>query len=89
MKRSESIKKLREFGLLIGLTFPIFFGLILPAISGHDLKAWTLFVGIPSLLIGVLKPNLLFYPYQYWMLLGNYLGWINSRIILTQELYDY
>ena len=81
-KSSISKKQLREFGLLIGIGFPIFIGWLIPAISGHLFKTWSLWVGIPSLLLGIIKPSLLFYPYKGWMILGLVLGWINSRIIL-------
>ena len=82
MKSSISKKQLREFGFLIGFGFPILIGWILPTISGHFFRSWTLWVGIPTLTLGILKPNLLFYPYKAWMALGHVLGWINSRIIL-------
>ena len=81
-KSSISKKQLREFGLLIGIGFPIFIGWLIPAISGHLFKTWSLWVGIPSLLLGIIKPSLLFYPYKGWMILGLILGWINSHIIL-------
>ena len=83
MKGSISKKQLREFGFLIGLGFPILIGWIIPAISGHFFRTWTLWIAIPSLIIGTLKPRLLFYPYKAWMALGFALGWINSRIILA------
>ena len=37
---------------------------------------------MPSLIIGIINPSLLFYPYKVWMKLGHILGWVNSRIIL-------
>ena len=82
MKESISKKQLREFGFLIGFGFPIFIGWIIPAISGHLFRSWSLYIGCPSLILGILKPSLLFYPYKAWMKLGHALGWINSRIIL-------
>ena len=82
MKSSISKKQLREFGLLIGLGFPIFIGWILPGIGGHLFKFWSLWVGVIFLILGIINPRLLFYPYQAWMALGNALGWVNSRIIL-------
>ena len=82
MKESISKKQLREFGFLIGFGFPIIFGWIIPAISGHIFRSWSLWIGCPSLIIGILKPSLLFYPYKAWMKLGHALGWINSKIIL-------
>ena len=82
MKNSISRKQLREFGFLIGLGFPMLIGWVLPAIGGHAFRTWTIWVGIPALILGISKPLLLFYPYKGWMELGNALGWINSRIIL-------
>ena len=76
------LKKLRDFGILIGFVFPILIGWILPAISGHLFRTWTLWIGIPSIILSMFKPTLLFYPYQLWMSLGHVLGWINSRLIL-------
>ena len=82
MKASISKKQLREFGFLIGFGFPILIGWIIPLIGGHLFRPWTLWIGIPSMMIGILYPRLLFYPYKVWMFLGHALGWINSRIIL-------
>ena len=82
MKKSISKKQLREFGFLIGFGLPIFIGWIIPAISGHPFRSWSLWVGCPSLILGIMKPSLLFHPYKIWMKLGNALGWINSRVIL-------
>ena len=82
MKESISKKQLQEFGLLIGFGFPIIIGWIIPSIIGHFFRMWTLWISIPFLIIGILKPRLLFYPYKLWMVIGVALGWINSRIIL-------
>ena len=81
MKESISKKQLQEFGFLIGFGFPIIIGWIIPAIGGHLFRSWSLWVGCPSLILGILKPSFLFYPYRVWMKLGHALGWINSRII--------
>ena len=82
MKESISKKQLREYGFLIGFGFPIIIGWLIPFINGDFFRVWTLFISIPFLIIGILKPSLLFYPYKTWMLIGVALGWINSRIIL-------
>ena len=82
MKETISNKQLREFGFLLGFGFPIIIGWLLPAINGHLFRPWSLWIGIPSLLLGIQKPHLLYYPYKGWMTLGHALGWINSRIIL-------
>jgi len=82
MKESISKKQLRKFGFLIGFGIPIVLGWAIPAISGHMFRTWTLLIGISSLLLGILKPLLLYYPYKVWMKLGHFLGWINSSVIL-------
>ena len=35
-----------------------------------------------ALILGIISPPLLYYPYKSWIELGNALGWINSKIIL-------
>ena len=82
MKGSIYKKQLREFGFLIGFGFPILIGWVLPSIGGHLFRSWTLWIGIPSLMIGIFNPRLLFYPYKGWMKIGHVLGSVNSRIIL-------
>ena len=82
MKEITSKKQLREFGLLIGFGFPILIGWLIPSLFGHQFRTWTLWIGVPGLLIGLSAPRLLHYPYKGWMLLGHVLGLINSHIIL-------
>ena len=82
MKEKISKKQLREFGLLIGFGFPILIGWLLPAIFKHEFRIWTLWIGVPGLILGLTAPFLLYYPYKIWMALGHVLGWINSHIIL-------
>ena len=82
MRNSISEKKLREFGLIIGFLFPMLIGWILPKLGGHPFRLWTLWIGIPSLILAIFRPSILLYPYRSWMKLGHILGWLNSRIIL-------
>ena len=76
-------KVLRDFGILLGIFFPLIFGVVLPFIFKHHISVWSFWLGGGFLGISILKPMLLYLPYKYWMLLGNLLGWINSRIILS------
>tara|TARA_Y100000589_G_C26874303_1_gene515248 strand:- start:180 stop:575 length:396 start_codon:yes stop_codon:yes gene_type:complete len=82
-KSNISKKQLLEFGFLIGFGFPIIIGWIIPSISGHSFRYWSLWISFPLITLAIVKPTLLYYPYKAWMLLGLALGWINSRIILT------
>ena len=82
MKEIISNKRLREFGLLIGFGFPLLIGWLIPVLTGHEFRVWTLWVGFIGLLFGITSPRLLYYPYKFWMKLGLALGWLNSRLIL-------
>ena len=82
MKASTTKKQLREFGILIGIAFPVLIGWLIPAIFGHDFRVWSLWIGIPGLISGLIMPQLLYYPYKFWIQAGNILGWFNSHIIL-------
>ena len=82
MKETISQKKLLDFGILIGFAFPLFIGFLIPSLLGHGFRIWTLFVGVPALILGLTSPRLLYYPYKIWIALGNALGWVNSKIIL-------
>ena len=62
-----SKKTLRDFGIIFGIFFPLFIGYLIPLISGHDLRLWTLIVGFGFFLLGILKPKILMRPYQLWM----------------------
>ena len=83
MQSDISKKKLREFGILIFLGFPIFIGFLIPIITGHSFRSWTLIVSIPFGILAFLKPKCLYSPYKAWMKIGLCLGWINSRLILS------
>jgi len=82
LKNHISKKILREFGFLIGFVFPFLIGWILPLLFGHPFRTWTFWIGFPSLILAIIKPGFLLYPYKLWMKLGHILGWVNSRIIL-------
>ena len=82
MKNYIPKKTLREFGFLIGFTFPFLIGWLFPLIGGHPFRSWTLLFSIPSIILAIIKPGFLLYPYRAWMKLGHILGWVNSRIIL-------
>ena len=60
MKEIISKKKLLEFGLLIGFGFPLLIGWLIPALTGHGFRAWTLWVGFLGLLIEMTSPLLLY-----------------------------
>ena len=80
---SASKKQLREFGILLGIVFPVVFGWLIPVLKGHHhAPIWPFVIGIPILTLGLIRPRLLQWPYQGWMKLGHLLGWINGHLIL-------
>ena len=81
-KEKISKKQLREFGFLIGFGFPIIIGWLLPLLSGHTFRTWTLLLGSLALLLAIFNPKFLYFPYKKWVSLGHFLGWINSHLIL-------
>ena len=82
MDNNISKKTLKQFGLLIGIGFPLIIGWIIPLIAGHPFRSWTLFISLPTIILTFLKTNVLLYPYRFWMKLGDLLGFINSHLIL-------
>lgn len=77
-----SQRQLREFGLLIAIAVPVLFGWLLPALHGAAFRQWTLMIAAPALMLSLLAPAWLKWPYRAWMALGHGLGWVNSHIIL-------
>ena len=74
-------RTLREFGLMFSLLFPLFFGILIPNIYGHEYREWAFWVGSIFLILAIISPKILYLPYQLWMKLGFILGYINSKII--------
>ena len=75
-------KTLREFGFIFGLGLPLIIGWLIPSLSGHEPRIWALYIGILTLILSILFPNILKLPYEIWIRIGLILGWINSKIIL-------
>ena len=82
MKSTNIIKNYREFGLIIGVSFPLIIGFILPYIFSHNLRYWTIWIGLIFIIFGVFLPSKLAFFYKNWFALGHFLGRFNSKIIL-------
>ena len=81
MKKKIDENILKEFGILIGIVFPLFIGWFLPFIYGHGFRKWTLIIGLISFFIGILKPSLLIYPINSDKI-REFFRVINSHVIL-------
>ena len=83
MKSSPpSEKQLREFGLLVGFLFPFLIGWLLPTLFAHEIRLWTIFVGLTLIILGLFSPKCLKFFYKKWMSIGNSLAFLNSHIVL-------
>jgi hypothetical protein len=80
-----SVKKLREFGLLVGGVFLCLAGFL--AWRGKDLAPFFFALGGFLALFGVARPKVLRYVYIFWMALAAVLGWFMSRVLLSVLFY--
>ncbi len=80
-------KELREFGFIFGVMFTIVFGVLLPWIIGNNYPLWPWWVFIIFASLAQIYPLSLKLPYKLWMLFGNVMGWLNTRIILGLIFY--
>jgi len=77
-----SKKKLRNFGILMGMVFCI---AVLIGIIRHWPQAWMVGLAVFGLLLaagGWLMPGFLRSPYRIWMLVAAILGWVMARVLL-------
>ena len=78
-----TIKELREFGLLTGGIIAVLFGLILPLFHGHSLPIIPWVIAIILVGLAIFLPKSLDPIYRVWMKIGLYVGWLESRIVLS------
>ena len=81
MNTTKNKKELRNFGFFVGILFPLLIGFILHYFVGHQFRYWTLLIGLPLIIIGLISPKDLKLFYQIWIKIGNFLGSINSKIM--------
>ena len=80
-------KELRNFGFITGGLTPVFFGLLLPWLFGHNFPRWPWIVAVVLVAWALVLPMSLKPVYRVWMTIGLCLGWINTRIILSIMFY--
>ena len=87
VNHNTATKELRIFGLVTGALTPVFFGLLIPWLFGHGFPTWPWIVGVVLAALGLTVPIIIKPIYIIWMTIGYYLGWINTRIILSIMFY--
>ena len=79
-------KHLRSFGLLVGGIFALL-GLWPVVWRGQPLRLWSLILGGGLMALALAWPRSLAQIYRLWMRVGEVLGWINTRLILSVLFY--
>jgi hypothetical protein len=74
--------ELRNFGLVLGAMFAGFFGLI-PLAIHHRTRIWPWTVAAVLWTTALTLPSALRIIHLGWCRLGLWLGWFNTRVILT------
>jgi hypothetical protein len=86
MEHEISNKQLRSFGLTVGGVFAII--AFWPLFFAHERpREWAMVITGLLVLPALVFPSSLSWIYKQWMLLGNILGWCNTRIILGGVFY--
>jgi hypothetical protein len=86
MQGHIEIKQLRSFGLLVGGIFALL-GLWPAVVRGEDFRLWALVLAGLLIVSGLLFPSRLRQVYRMWMALGQALGWLNTRVLLSVVFY--
>jgi hypothetical protein len=80
--KMNASRQLRSFGLIVGGGFAII--AFWPSIfRGESPRTWALAVAVPLIALALIYPRALGPLNRVWMVIGEALGWINSRVILT------
>jgi hypothetical protein len=73
--------QLRSFGFVVGGGFCLI-GLWPAILHGQQPRLWAIAVAALLALLAVASPNLLSHFHQFWMFAGEFLGRLNSRLVL-------
>src|SRR5262245_34294096 len=77
--------QLRSFGFIVGGGFALID--LLPLVRHHPMRLWALVISVLLVATALVWPSAL-RPFQrVWMTIGEGLGWVNSRIILSIVYY--
>lgn len=82
MEQTIGPKQLRTFGCVLGGIFSLI--AIWPAfMHGQSPRWWSLTFAVPVVLIALVAPQRLAPIHRWWMRVGTWMGWVNTRLILA------
>jgi hypothetical protein len=79
-------RRLRSFGLIVGGIFALI-GFWPSVRHGHPPRLWCLILGGMLISLAIVWPTSLRLVHRFWMMVGDVLGWINTRILLSVLFY--
>jgi hypothetical protein len=80
-------RELREFGLIVGGIVGGLFGVVLPLLKHRPFPVWPWVVLVVLASPALLWPSALRPLHFLWIRLGQVLGWMNQRVVLTILFY--
>jgi hypothetical protein len=83
----EDIPALKEFARSMMWAFPLIFMGLLPWLFDAAVPWWPVALSGVLMVLYVLYPPGLYYPYRVWMAIASVLGWINTRLVLGMAFY--
>lgn len=85
-QKDVPLKQLRQFGWMMGGVFAIvaFWPLVF---RGEGIRMWAGSIAGVFAVLGLVFPNGLKPVYRAWMIFGEKIGWLNSRILLGIVFY--
>jgi len=86
MRHQDKKKQLRHFGLIVGGIFAAI-GLWPVLFRAQGPRLWALALAVALVVPALVLPRSLTYVHRGWMAVGEALGWINTRIILSVIFY--
>ena len=79
--------ELKKFGIIMAGFIAIIFGLAFPLIFTSPFSPIPWSIAMVFLILGLILPNLLHWPYIIWLKFGHALGWLNTRVLLILVFY--
>ena len=86
VKKTIGRQELRSFGLIVAAGFAVI-ALAPLVFRTHEIRTWALGVALPLAAAALAFPQILKPLYRIWMSIGEALGWVNTRVILTVTYY--
>ena len=81
LEREPSRRQLRTFALIFTAFFVVVG--IYPLFRHAGPRSWALALAAACALLGLVSPMALRRPYTAWMVFGEALGWVTSRVLLS------